>query len=176
MTRTTSLVVRFPGETQSDAVRSQLVSGEYFATLDVRVTQGRAIGMADVRPASTAPVAVIGDRLWKERLGGANVLGQTLLVSGIPTTIIGIAPPGFIGAWSDARADVWLPLTMQQGLQYRSNVSSYGEVSRSAVDEARPPCLAQYRRPHSFNGRFQGPRGARGRQSRMAAGRGPRDR
>jgi hypothetical protein len=32
MTRTTSLVDRFPGETQSKAVRAQLVSGEYFAT------------------------------------------------------------------------------------------------------------------------------------------------
>jgi predicted permease len=128
MTRTTSLVVRFPGETQSEAVRAQLVSGEYFATLNVRVTQGRVIGIPDARPVSPAPVAVIGDRLWRERLGSANVLGQTLLVSGIPTTIIGIAPPGFIGAWSDARADLWLPLTMQQGLQYRNNASSYGEV------------------------------------------------
>jgi predicted permease len=128
MTRTASLVVRFPGETQSEAIRSQLVSGEYFATLDVPITQGRAIGMADVRSTGAAPVAVIGDRLWRERLGGVNVLGQTLLVSGVPATIVGIAPPAFIGAWSDSRADLWLPLTMQQELQYRSNVSSYGEV------------------------------------------------
>ncbi len=73
-------------------------------------------------------MAVIGERLWQERLGGANVIGQSLIVSGVSVTIVGIAPPGFIGAWSDARADLWLPLTMQQALGYRNNVSSYGDV------------------------------------------------
>ena len=136
-TRTTSLVVRFPGETQSEAIRSQLVSGEYFATLDVAVARGRVIGMADVRGSTAAPVAVIGDRLWRQRLGGADVLGHTLLVGGIPTTIVGIAPSGFIGAWSDARAELWLPLPMQQELRYRNNASSYGEIN---VDQ---PWMAQ---------------------------------
>ena len=129
MTRTTTLVVRFPRETQSESIRAQLVSGEYFATLDVPVTRGRALSTADVRPSSAATVAVIGDRLWRDRLGGGNVLGETILISGVPTTIVGIAPPGFIGAWSDARADLWLPLAMQQALEYRNNVSSYGEVN-----------------------------------------------
>ena len=79
------------------------------------------------------PVAVIGDRLWKERLGGADVLGQTIVVSGVTATIVGIAPPGFIGVWSDARADLWLPLTMQQALGYRSNMSSYGDSEVDAT-------------------------------------------
>jgi len=129
MTRTTSLVVRFPGEIQSEAIRAQLVSGDYFATLDVSLAHGRPLGAGDVRSTGAAPVAVIGERLWQGRLGGGNVLGQTLLVSGIPVTIVGIAPPGFIGAWTDARADLWLPLTMQQELQYRNNSSSYGNVT-----------------------------------------------
>ena len=127
MTRPTSLVVRFPGEVQSEAIRAQLISGELFGTLDVSPAQGRLIGVGDLR--SGAPIAVIDERLWRERLGGVNVLGQTLLVSGIPVTIVGVAPTGFIGAWTDARADLWLPLTMQQELQYRNNASSYGDVN-----------------------------------------------
>ncbi len=128
MTRTASFVVRFPGQAQAESIRTQLVSGEYFSTLDVPVVRGRPIGLDDVRLAGAEPVAVIGDRLWRERLGSADVLGQSLIISGISATIIGIAPPGFIGAWSDARADLWLPLTMQQALQYRNNVSSFGDV------------------------------------------------
>ena len=130
----THCVVRrpLPGQTQPESVRTQLVSGEYFATLDVPVAHGRAIGADDVQLTGAAPVAVIGDRLWKERLGGANVLGQSLVVSGVSATIVGIAPPGFIGAWSDARADLWLPLTMQQALEYRNNVSSFGDVESRA--------------------------------------------
>ena len=104
------------------------MSGEYFSTLQVPVSRGRAIGRDDVSVPNGQPVAVIGDRLWKERLGGADVLGQSIVVSGVTATIVGIAPPGFIGTWSDARADLWLPLTMQHALGYRSNMSSYGDV------------------------------------------------
>jgi len=128
MTRTTNYVVRLPGQQQPESVRGQLVSGEYFSTLQVPVVNGRAITRDDVRLPDGQPVAVIGDRLWKERLGGADVVGQTIVVSGVTATIVGIAPPGFIGVWSDARADLWLPLTMQQALGYRSNMSSYGDA------------------------------------------------
>ena len=131
MTRTGNLVVRLPGQKQPESVRAQLVSGEYFSTLQVPAVHGRAIGRDDVSVTNGQPVAVIGDRLWKERLGGADVLGQTVVVSGVTATIVGIAPPGFIGVWSDARADLWLPLTMQQALGYRSNMSSYGDSELS---------------------------------------------
>jgi hypothetical protein len=123
MTRTTTLVVRLPEHTQPQAVRAQLVSDAYFSTLGIAVARGRAIDSGDVR-LDGAPVAVIGDRLWKEQLGGGDVIGATLTVSSVQATIVGIAPPGFIGAWSDAGADLWLPLTMQQALEYRSNVST----------------------------------------------------
>jgi len=137
MTRTGNLVVRLPGQKQPESVRAQLVSGEYFSTLQVPVVHGRAIRHDDVSVTNGQPVAVIGDRLWKERLGGADVLGQTIVVSGVTATVVGIAPPGFIGVWSDARADLWLPLTMQQALGYRSNMSSYGdsEVSNPWVTQ-----------------------------------------
>ena len=128
MTRTATFVVRLPGQKQPESVRSQLVSGEYFSTLNVAVARGRAIGRDDARVADGQQVAVIGHRLWQERLGGADVIGQTIVVSGVTATVVGIAPAGFVGAWSDARADLWLPLTMQQSLAYRNNVSSYGEV------------------------------------------------
>jgi predicted permease len=128
MTRTATFVVRLPGQKQPESVRAQLVSGDYFSTLQIPTVRGRAIGRDDLTLPEGQPVAVIGDRLWKERLGGADVLGQTIVVSGVAATIVGIAPPGFIGVWSDARADLWLPLTMQHALAYRNNMSSYGSA------------------------------------------------
>jgi predicted permease len=41
---------------------------------------------------------------------------------------VGVTPPEFVGAWSDAEGDVWMPLTMQQALGYQSNASSYGSA------------------------------------------------
>src|SRR5262245_36949685 len=75
MTRTSTFVVRLPGQTLAESVRAQLVSEGYFSTLGVTIAKGRPIGAGDVRLAGAAPVVVIGDRLWKERLGGADVLG-----------------------------------------------------------------------------------------------------
>jgi len=128
MTRTATFVARLPGQTQPESVRGQLVSGEYFSTLDVPVVRGRTINSDDLKLPDGQPVAIIGDRLWKQRLGGGDVVGKTMVISGVTATIVGIAPPGFIGVWSDARADLWVPLTMQQALGYRNNMSSYGNA------------------------------------------------
>ncbi len=127
MTRTSGFIVHFPERTRPAPVRTQLVSAGYFSTLGVAVAHGRDIDARDMA-AEGAAVAVIGDRLWRERLGSGNVLGRTLVIGGVATTIVGIAPPGFIGAWSDAAADLWLPLTMQQAVEYRANMSSYGPI------------------------------------------------
>jgi predicted permease len=127
MTRTSGFIVRIPERTRPAPVRTQLVSAGYFSTLGVAVAHGRDIDAHDMATEGVA-VAVIGDRLWKEHLGGGNVLGRTLVIGGVATTIVGITPPGFIGAWSDGAADLWLPLTMQQALEYRANMSSYGPI------------------------------------------------
>ena len=62
MTRTAAFVVRLPGQTPAESVRAQLVSADYFPTLGVTIAKGRSIAAGDVRLASAAPVAMIGDR------------------------------------------------------------------------------------------------------------------
>jgi hypothetical protein len=54
MTRTSTFVVRFPGQTRAESVRAQLVSAEYFSVLDVPIATGRSIGTDDVRFAGAA--------------------------------------------------------------------------------------------------------------------------
>jgi ABC-type lipoprotein release transport system permease subunit len=55
-------------------------------------------------------VAVISDAFWKRELGKrADVVGQTIELSGRPTTIIGVAPPRFAGTDLGA-TELWLPL------------------------------------------------------------------
>jgi predicted permease len=127
-TRTTTFVTKLPGQAHPISIRTQLVSGSYFGTLGIAVTRGRPIAGDDTRE-TAPPVAVVSDALWRDRLGARDdIVGRTVMVSGVTATIVGIATPGFIGTWSDARADLWLPLTMQQALQYRNNVSTYGQV------------------------------------------------
>src|SRR6185503_4575880 len=110
-TRSARLVARLPGESQKRFVSAQFVSGDYFATLGVPAARGRAIAPADAAMDRSAPVAVVSDGFWRRSLGGSDdAVGRTLVVNDVGVTVIGIAPRGFFGLWSDAEADLWLPV------------------------------------------------------------------
>ena len=138
VTRSSRLIVRLPGDTQRHFVQAQLVSGGYFGTLGIAAAHGRIVTPEDVRLDRPAPVAVMSDGFWRRSFGGsATVLGQTIVVNDVPVTVVGIAPHGFVGMWTDAEADLWLPLTLQQGLHYANNSSAYGPT------DERQPWFAQ---------------------------------
>lgn len=101
--------------------------------------RGRLLGPDDVREAATYPRAVISEQFWKRAFGRNDaVVGQTIVVRGIGVTVIGVAPPGFVGLWTDSGPDLWLPLTLQSALGYDSNVSSYTGADRR-TSRALPP-------------------------------------
>ena len=87
-----------------------LVSGNYFALLNVRPLRGRFFSTEETQPAVDLPVAVASYDLW-QRLGAReDFLGSRIRIDGVETTIIGIAPAGFGGLhWSNG-PDAWLPL------------------------------------------------------------------
>jgi predicted permease len=127
MTRTTLFAGRLHNG-QRMSVGVQLVSGDYFETLRVRPTRGRLLTAADADTAS-APVAVISNHFWKAQMGAVDdAIGQQLEINGVAATVVGVAPLGFTGAWLDDNPDVWLPLTLESAVQYRTNTSSYGPV------------------------------------------------
>jgi putative ABC transport system permease protein len=132
MTRSASFVVRLDDSARQSLVRGQLVSGNYFATAGVRMARGRSFTDEDAARAAAQPVAVISDGYWKRALGASEaVVGRRMRVGRVPVTVIGVAAPGFVGAWSDNESDIWMPLTMQATLDYQSNNSAYGPVDRN---------------------------------------------
>ena len=125
--RSSRFTARLPGASQPTFISGQLVSDRYFATLGVGAARGRLLTADDVR--DDAPVAVVSDGFWKQRLGGSDaVVGQQLVMNGVSATIVGITPPGFVGLWTDRDADVWLPVTLQPRVRYANNSSSYASI------------------------------------------------
>src|SRR5581483_11617729 len=69
-------------------------SGGIFDVLQLPMAMGRALTVADERP-DHAPVAVIGQRLWEERLGrDPNVVGRSLVLGGTQYSIVGVLERG----------------------------------------------------------------------------------
>ena len=67
------------------------VTWNFFNILGVPPRIGRDFVEADDLPGSRK-VALITEALWKRRFGGSPVLGQQLLVDGVPREIIGVVP------------------------------------------------------------------------------------
>ena len=95
-----------------ELVAGELVSANWFQTLGVRPTLGRAFAPEEGRVAS--PVAVIGDGLWRRRFAAdPQALGRTVTLNGTAYRIVGVAPAGFAGTNTGLLAEVWVPLSMQ---------------------------------------------------------------
>jgi macrolide transport system ATP-binding/permease protein len=94
-----------------ERVFGQVVSADYFSVLGVQPQTGRLLS-PDLDKPGDAPVVVISDRFWHNRLNSApNTVGQILRLNGQPATIVGITPKDFNGALSLNPSEVFVPVT-----------------------------------------------------------------
>lgn len=94
-----------------------LVSADYFAALRLRPALGRLLHAIDDR-SDSSPVVVLSHRYWRDQLGSdPAVLDGTLLVNGLPLTIVGVAPAGFDGISRDIEPQFFAPLSLAWALQ-----------------------------------------------------------
>jgi predicted permease len=98
---------------QALRLKGQVVSGNMFDVLGLRMTAGRAFLPEEDRSAGTHPVAVIGHALAQRLFpDDAGAVGRPMTINGRAFTVVGVAPPGFSGPDRMSPADVWVPLMM----------------------------------------------------------------
>jgi len=91
----------------------EFVSGDYFPALGIRAALGRVLGDSD-EGATASPVVMLSYSYWKRQFGGApSAVGKSMVVNGILSTIVGVAPPAFLGLDPGIVHDMWLPLSTQ---------------------------------------------------------------
>src|SRR5438270_5747348 len=104
-------------------LNSKEISSGFFSTLGATLALGREF-TAHENQRGGAPVAVISDRLWKERFASsAEVLGKTVTVDGINYSIVGVAPQRFR---IEDEADVYTPLGQLDPLVLTNRASHDG--------------------------------------------------
>jgi putative ABC transport system permease protein len=103
--------VRQGGSSQpAQSMRSEFVSGNYFAMFGIGPYAGRVLMPYDDRRGAS-PVAVISYRAWQQKFGGdQSVVGGTFTMNGQPFTVVGIAPPAFFGDRLTDPAAFWIPI------------------------------------------------------------------
>ncbi len=89
-------------------VQGSIVTGGFYETLGLRPAVGRLLTPQDDEPGAV-PVAVISDAFWERRWNRRpDIVGQTERIYGVPVSIVGVSPPGFIGVNVGSADDVTL--------------------------------------------------------------------
>ncbi len=92
----------------AERVDAETFTPAMFRIIGVQPELGRIFTEDEDQVDKDAPVVLISHRFWQRHFNGdRNVVGKTLVLDKMPTTVIGVMPPGF--SFFDDEADLWGP-------------------------------------------------------------------
>ncbi len=110
--------VNLMGDGDPERVTGLAVTAGFFDALGIRPIRGRAFAPGENTPGH-ARVAMISERLWRQRYGGdVDLVGRTIAFNGENWTVIGVAPAD-MGFSTDI--DIWQPLTLDPSREQRED-------------------------------------------------------
>src|SRR5260370_7596893 len=111
--RETTVNVSGHGETQ--AARADLVTGNFFGTLEVQPALGRLLMPADQPSSGPNTVAVLSYSYWARKFGAdPAILNKPLTVNGVPLTVVGVTREGFFGVQTGLTPDMSIPGSLKE--------------------------------------------------------------
>jgi putative ABC transport system permease protein len=129
------------------SVQAARISSNFLTVLGLPPALGRNFTEKEDTPGGPA-VVIISNDFWRQYLGGEpDVLGRTLVLDGVPHTIVGVMPKAFRHPY---RAELWVPLALpppapgQASYHYLYGVARLlpGLTVRQASDAVRRMCTA----------------------------------
>jgi putative ABC transport system permease protein len=100
----------YAGPQGVEQLNGAYLSGNTFQVLGIGALIGRTLTSDDGKPGAP-PVFVMSYKLWANRFGmDPSLIGRTLTLDGVPTTLIGVMPPRV----SKLGADVWRPILLDR--------------------------------------------------------------
>jgi predicted permease len=95
---------------EAELAHGEYVSGDFFRGLAVVADAGRLIHEDDDR-IGAAPVAVLSAGYSQRRFAAANnAVGQTVVINGVPFTVIGVVPREFFGVDPARNPQLYIPM------------------------------------------------------------------
>jgi predicted permease len=115
VTALTQVDVKFTDGEQTENLKAEIVSDNYFRFLGASPAAGRLEDLGNER--SSPSNCVISYRLWQERYGGdPTAIGRQVFINGVPLRIAGVTDHGFRGASLYSATDIQLPTAMTLSL------------------------------------------------------------
>jgi len=124
--------------------RALLVSCNFFAVYGLdRPRRGRLFRPAACSVPGQAPVAIVSEELWRDRLGAdPHLVGKVIQLNEQAFTVVGIAPAGFYGRIN--RAALWIPYTAQPLLEPELNRFQNPDASWLVLNGRLAPGVSRF--------------------------------
>lgn len=117
------------GGAPAEIVFVQRLQSSLFDVLGVRPALGREFRSDEEQVGAPAPVALLSDQLWERRYGrDPNIINQVIRLDGVPTTIVGVMPPGF-AYLHEVKIDLFVPFAFNPS-QVRGSGRGYAIAAR----------------------------------------------
>ena len=124
--------VTWQADSSSQGMFAELVTGNYFSTLGLTPVKGRFFLPEEDSTPGARSVAVMNYGTWQARFGGAgDIVGKTLRINNVVCTVIGVAPPQFIGVNAIFGPDLWIPATMAERLLPNQMDAAFSDRSKT---------------------------------------------
>jgi putative ABC transport system permease protein len=99
-----------------EQVQGASVTAGFFTTLGVTPLIGRALATGEDQPGAPS-FAVLSESIWRRRFNARfDILGQTIVVNGAASTVIGVMPASFL--FPTRATDVWTNLRIEPPTRY----------------------------------------------------------
>jgi predicted permease len=139
---TTPRPVTIETDQGSERLFVEMVTGSYFSTLGLEAASGRFFLPEEDGVPGAHAVAVLNYSTWQQRFGGAaDVVGRTFRINRVPFTIIGVAPPRFIGVNAIFGPNLWIPSAMAEQVmpnEMRGALTERGKATILNVGRLKP--------------------------------------
>lgn len=130
-------VVSLTGSDQPEKIQGERVTFDYFQTLGIDPLAGRTFTEDEDKPGG-GRVVLLSKGLWQRRFGGSSdIIGRSLTLNGVPTTVIGIMPNDY-----RPNIELWLPLAIQYNGADR-NLHEIQVIGRLAPSVTRQQAQAE---------------------------------
>jgi len=137
-------------------VRGAKVSRQFFSALGMEPILGRGFNPDEDRPGGPA-VTVISYGLWRSAFGGdPNAVGRSIVLNGVPHTLVGVLPPAFRFASAEpSGADPGVLIPLQMPAEPQDGGTNYTLLARlkpgvtiAAAQAESDHLAADYNRAH----------------------------
>ena len=114
-------------------VQSAHATIDFFEVLGIRIAAGRSFTADDDQAPFGSPVVIVSDGLARGIFGSPeSALEQTLTINGRRMSIVGVLPPGFVGARPFSQVEVWFPSATYYYANHFSEAAMKSRQGRSS--------------------------------------------